>query len=88
MARPKRKTIEELHPAAFVALNNIDLLKAAYKTTNQQLADAAGISLRTLVSRRMAPWTFTIGELQSIARVWNFDANDLFKKIHLGDELL
>lgn len=85
MARPKRKTIEEIHPAAFVALRNIDLLKAMYQTTNQQLADAAGISLRTLVSRRTAPWTFTIGELQSIAGVWELQATDLFKKITFGD---
>lgn len=83
MARPKKKTIEELHPAAFQALRNINLLKAVYKTTNKQLAEAAGVSLKTMDNRRAAPWTFTIGELQSIAGVWELTATDLLKELTL-----
>lgn len=69
MAKRGRKTIEEIHPAAYMALRNIKMLKAAYGTTDERLAEAAGISTRTLISRKNAPWTFTIGELRDIASV-------------------
>lgn len=83
MARTKKKTIEEIYPEAFQALRNINLLKSVYQTSNQRLADAAGISLRTLGSRKAAPWTFTIGELQNIANVWELNATDLFGELKL-----
>lgn len=85
MARPKKKTIEELHPEAFQAVRNIRLLKAVYHTTDQRMADAAGISLRTLSSRKAAPWEFTIGELQSIAGLWEMSALDLFKQLSVAE---
>ena len=77
MAKRGRKTIEEIHPAAFLALRNIMMLKAAYKTTDDRLATAAGISKRTLISRKNAPWTFTLGELRDIANVWELSVKDL-----------
>lgn len=84
MAKRGRKTIEEIHPAAFKALANIKLLKAAYGTTDKRLAEAAGITVRTLANRKAAPWTFTIGELRDIAGVWELTANDLISDLTIG----
>lgn len=83
MAKRGRKTIEEIHPAAFKALANIKLLKAAYGTTDKRLAEAAGITVRTLINRKNAPWTFTIGELRDIAGVWELTANDLISDLEV-----
>lgn len=83
MAKRGRKTIEEIHPAAYMALRNIKMLKAAYGTTDERLAEAAGISKRTLISRKNAPWTFTIGELRDIASVWELTVNDLMSELRI-----
>lgn len=83
MAKRGRKTIEEIHPAAYMALRNIKKLKAAYGTTDERLAEAAGISKRTLISRKNAPWTFTIGELRDIASVWELTVNDLMSELRI-----
>ena len=83
MAKRGRKTIEEIHPAAFRALANIRLLKAAYGTTDETIARAAGMTVRTLVNRKNAPWTFTIGELRDIANVWELTVNDLMSELRI-----
>lgn len=83
MAKRGRKTIEEIHPAAYMALRNIKMLKAMYGTTDDRLAEAAGISKRTLISRKNAPWTFTIGELRDIASVWELSVNDLVNELRI-----
>lgn len=83
MAKRGRKTIEEIHPAAFLALKNIQMLKAAYGTTDAQLAQAAGMTVRTLINRKNAPWTFTIGELRDIANVWELSVNDLMSELRI-----
>ena len=66
-----------------MALRNIKMLKAAYGTTDERLAEAAGISKRTLISRKNAPWTFTIGELRDIASVWELTVNDLMSELRI-----
>lgn len=83
MAKRGRKTIEEIHPAAFLALRNIQKLKGIYGTTDDRLAEAAGISKRTLINRKNAPWTFTIGELRDIANVWELSVNDLMSELRI-----
>jgi hypothetical protein len=83
MAKRGRKTIEEIHPAAFLALKNIRMLKGIYGTTDAQLAQAAGITVRTLINRKNAPWTFTIGELRDIANVWELSVNDLMSELRI-----
>lgn len=83
MAKRGRKTIEEIHPAAFLALKNIRILKGIYGTTDAQLAQAAGMTVRTLINRKNAPWTFTIGELRDIANVWELSVNDLVSELQI-----
>lgn len=83
MAKRGRKTIEEIHPAAFLALRNIRMLKGIYGTTDAQLAQAAGMTVRTLINRKNAPWTFTIGELRDIANVWELSVNDLMSELRI-----
>jgi hypothetical protein len=83
MAKRGRKTIEEIHPAAFLALKNIRMLKGIYGTTDAQLAQAAGMTVRTLINRKNAPWTFTIGELRDIANVWELSVNDLMSELRI-----
>ena len=83
MAKRGRKTIEEIHPAAFLALKNIRMLKGIYGTTDAQLAQAAGMTVRTLINRKNAPWTFTIGELRDIANVWELTVNDLMSELRI-----
>jgi transcriptional regulator with XRE-family HTH domain len=83
MAKRGRKTIEEIHPAAFLALKNIRMLKGIYGTTDAQLAEAAGMTVRTLINRKNAPWTFTIGELRDIANVWELSVNDLMSELRI-----
>ena len=83
MAKRGRKTIEEIHPAAFLALKNIRMLKGIYGTTDAQLAEAAGMTVRTLINRKNAPWTFTIGELRDIANVWELTVNDLMSELRI-----
>ena len=83
MAKRGRKTIEEIHPAAFLALKNIRMLKGIYGTTDVQLAQAAGMTVRTLINRKNAPWTFTIGELRDIANVWELSVNDLMSELRI-----
>lgn len=83
MAKRGRKTIEEIHPAAFLALKNIRMLKGIYGTTDAQLAQAAGMTVRTLINRKNAPWTFTIGELRDIANVWELSVNDLMSELSI-----
>ena len=83
MAKRGRKTIEEIHPAAFLALKNIRMLKGIYGTTDAQLAQAAGMTVRTLINRKSAPWTFTIGELRDIANVWELSVNDLMSELRI-----
>lgn len=83
MAKRGRKTIEEIHPAAFLALKNIRILKGIYGTTDAQLAQAAGMTVRTLINRKNAPWTFTIGELRDIANVWELSVNDLMSELRI-----
>ncbi len=83
MAKRGRKTIEEIHPAAFKALANIRFLKGVYGTTDEVLAKAAGITVRTLINRKNAPWTFTIGELRDIANVWEMSVNDLVSDLKI-----
>lgn len=83
MAKRGRKTIEEIHPAAFLALRNIRMLKGIYGTTDAQLAQAAGMTVRTLINRKNAPWTFTIGELRDIANVWELTVNDLMSELRI-----
>lgn len=84
MAKRVRKTIEEIHPAAFRALANIRMLKAVYGTSDDTLAAAAGISKRTLINRKNAPWTFTVGELRDIANIWELTVNDLVSELRIG----
>jgi hypothetical protein len=84
MAKRGRKTIEEIHPAAFLALKNIRMLKGIYGTTDAQLAQAAGMTVRTLINRKNAPWTFTIGELRDIANVWELTVNDLMSELRIS----
>lgn len=84
MAKRGRKTIEEIHPAAFLALKNIRILKGIYGTTDAQLAQAAGMTVRTLINRKNAPWTFTIGELRDIANVWELSVNDLMSELRIS----
>jgi hypothetical protein len=84
MAKRGRKTIEEIHPAAFLALKNIRILKGIYGTTDAQLAQAAGMTVRTLINRKNAPWTFTIGELRDIANVWELTVNDLMSELRIS----
>lgn len=84
MAKRGRKTIEEIHPAAFLALKNIRMLKGIYGTTDAQLAQAAGMTVRTLINRKNAPWTFTIGELRDIANVWELSVNDLMSELRIS----
>lgn len=84
MAKRGRKTIEEIHPAAFLALKNIRMLKGIYGTTDAQLAQAAGMTVRTLTNRKNAPWTFTIGELRDIANVWELSVNDLMSELRIS----
>jgi hypothetical protein len=84
MAKRGRKTIEEIHPAAFLALKNIRILKGIYGTTDAQLAHAAGMTVRTLINRKNAPWTFTIGELRDIANVWELTVNDLMSELRIS----
>ena len=84
MAKRGRKTIEEIHPAAFLALKNIRMLKGIYGTTDAQLAQAAGMTVRTLINRKSAPWTFTIGELRDIANVWELTVNDLMSELRIS----
>lgn len=86
MAKRGRKTIEEIHPAAFLALKNIRMLKGIYGTTDAQLAEAAGMTVRTLINRKNAPWTFTIGELRDIASVWELTVNDLVSELKIVGE--
>lgn len=83
MAKRGRKSIEEIHPAAFLALKNIRMLKGIYGTTDAQLAQAAGMTVRTLINRKNAPWTFTIGELRDIANVWELSVNDLMSELRI-----
>ena len=83
MAKRGRKTIEEILTAAYTALRNINRLKGMYGTTDDRLAEAAGISKRTLISRKNAPWTFTIGELRDIASVWELSVNDLVSELRI-----
>jgi transcriptional regulator with XRE-family HTH domain len=83
MAKRGRKTIEEIHPAAFLALKNIRMLKGIYGTTDAQLAQAAGMTVRTLINRKNAPRTFTIGELRDIANVWELSVNDLMSELRI-----
>lgn len=83
MAKRGRKTIEEIHPAAFKALSNIRMLKAMYGTTDETIARAAGMTVRTLINRKNAPWTFTIGELRDIANVWELSVNDLVSELRI-----
>lgn len=83
MAKRGRKTIEEIHPAAFLALKNIRMLKGIYGTTDAQLAQAAGMTVRTLINRKNAPWTFTIGELRDISNVWELSVNDLMSELRI-----
>ena len=84
MAKRGRKTIEEIHPAAFLALKNIRMLKGIYGPTDAQLAQAAGMPVRTLINRKSAPWTFTIGELRDIANVWELTVNDLMSELRIS----
>jgi hypothetical protein len=86
MAKRGRKTIEEIHPAAFLALKNIRMLKGIYGTTDAKLAEAAGMTVRTLINRKNAPWTFTIGELRDIASVWELTVNDLVSELKIVGE--
>jgi hypothetical protein len=59
------------------------MLKGIYGTTDAQLAEAAGMTVRTLINRKNAPWTFTIGELRDIANVWELSVNDLMSELRI-----
>ena len=49
-----------------------------------ELAQAAGMTVRTLINRKSAPWTFTIGELRDIANVWELTVNDLMSELRIS----
>lgn len=83
MAKRGRKTIEEIHPAAFLALKNIRMLKGIYGTTDAQLAQAAGISKRTLYNRIKTPWLFNYKEIGSIAAIWGLSYDEINKELKI-----
>jgi hypothetical protein len=42
------------------------------------------MTVRTLINRKNAPWTFTIGELRDIANVWELTVNDLMSELRIS----
>lgn len=64
-------TLRTMYPQAYAISDNIKKYSALYGTTDIQVAEAMGISRSTFYRKREKPWTFTLGEVHNVARLWN-----------------
>ena len=64
--------------AVYTRLNeNIRLLLAKYDMYPAELAAMMGMNRRTFSGRRKAPWTFTLGEIEEVAKYLRVDVATL-----------
>ena len=56
---------------------NIRLLLARYDMYPRELAELMNMTKRTFAGRRKAPWTFTLGELELMAKILRTDVTTL-----------
>ena len=76
--KSKSKTIQDLHPEAFLLAFNIEQFARRYGTTDEELSAAmGGKSVDTLNRRRKKPWEYQYSEIAGIAKLWGLTPGQL-----------
>ena len=75
-----KKTMEEVHPAAYQIARNIETMMRENKDSKDTIAELLGVS-RTTLWRRLttSPYDITLMEIDILCAYWGIDFSALLK---------
>ena len=82
--RVPKKTISDVYAQAVVIGDNLRMLIAFHRDTQQELAAYLGISDRCLRDRLARPWEFRLAELEDMARRYDVTVRQLAEPMLAG----
>ena len=83
---PAKKSLGEVYAESGVIAENVRMLMARYRDTQEELADFIRITSRTFRNRLARPWDFRLEELEAIAKRYDVTVRALLSPIHFDEE--